>query len=90
MEMMNGDGMDQYCRVAFLLWRNEKLAGYMMVVDLEGLEVGDMLVLDGIGMGGGQWVVEVVMVGSGSDCPEGPEMRRLLRPRGGGVAIEIW
>ncbi len=40
LDMMNGDGMDRYCRVAFLLWRNEKLAGYMMVTELEGLEIG--------------------------------------------------
>ncbi len=38
LEMMNGDGMDRYCRVAFLLWRNEKLAGCMMVIEVEGLE----------------------------------------------------
>ncbi len=42
--------MDRYCIVVFLLWRIEKLAGYMMAVELEGLEVGDMLVLDGVGM----------------------------------------
>ncbi len=40
---MNGDGMDRYRRVAFLLRRTEKLAGYMMVVDMEGLVVGEML-----------------------------------------------
>ncbi len=34
-----------------MLWRNEKFAGYMMVIEMEGLEVGDMLVPDGVGMG---------------------------------------
>ncbi len=29
--------MDRYRKVAFLLWRNEKLAGYMMVSELDGL-----------------------------------------------------
>ncbi len=38
--------------MAFLLWRIEKLAGYMMAVDLERLEDEDMLVPDGVGMGG--------------------------------------
>ncbi len=37
LDMMNGVGMDQYRRVAFLLWRNEKLAGNMMAGDMEGL-----------------------------------------------------
>ncbi len=36
--------MDRYCKVAFLLWRNEKLAGYMMVSELEGLGIVDLLV----------------------------------------------
>ncbi len=34
--------MDRYRRVAFLLQRTAKLAVYMMVVDIEGLVVGDM------------------------------------------------
>ncbi len=33
-DTMRGDGMDRYRRVAFLLWRNEELAGNMMVGDL--------------------------------------------------------
>ncbi len=41
---MSGGGKDQYCKVAFLLWRNEKLARYMMVSELEGLEIVDLLV----------------------------------------------
>ncbi len=40
LEMMNGDDIDQYHKVAFLLWRTEKHAGYMMVVDMEGVDVG--------------------------------------------------
>ncbi len=37
--------MDRYRRVAFLLQRTAKLAVYMMVVDIEGLVVGDMCCL---------------------------------------------
>ncbi len=47
LETMNGEGMDRYRRVAFLLWRNAKLAWYMMVVDVEGLEFVFMLMRDG-------------------------------------------
>ncbi len=43
LETMNGDGMDRYRRVAFLLRRNEKLAGYMMVTVLEGLAAAAVL-----------------------------------------------
>ncbi len=43
--------MDRYRKVAFLLWRNEKLAGYMIVVDVELLGVGYVLMRDGGGVG---------------------------------------
>ncbi len=33
-DTMKGDGIDRYRRVAFLLWRNEELAGYMIVGDV--------------------------------------------------------
>ena len=35
LETMNGDGMDRYRRVALLLRRKAKLAGYIMVTGLE-------------------------------------------------------
>ncbi len=38
--MMNGDDRDRYRKVAFLLRSTEKHAGYMMVVDMEGVDVG--------------------------------------------------
>ncbi len=50
-EMMNGDGIDRYRRVAFLLWRNEELAGYMMMGDVEVLEFGVVLIRADMGCG---------------------------------------
>ncbi len=43
LETMNGEGRDLYRRVAFLLRRTEKLAGYMMEVEMKGLMIEEML-----------------------------------------------